>query len=99
MTYAGQVARRASRFPTYTITRVAAVVAALVAAGILAIVAIQVLGLQRPTFTPPSVNPLVLLAEARWELQHQLVSGDLDPQQEAEREWESRSHQISYLRY
>jgi hypothetical protein len=99
VTYAGPVARRQPRFPTYTITRVAAVIAALVAAGIIALAAFQVLGLQRPTFMPPSVNPLVLEAEARWELQHRLVSGDLDPQREAEREWESRTLQISYLLY
>lgn len=97
MTYAGGVARRQPRFPTYTITRVAAVVAALVAAGIIALAAIQLLGLQRPTFTPPSAHPLALEAEARWELRHKLISGDLEPQRHAERAWESRSRLISLL--
>jgi len=97
MTYAGGAARRGSRFPIYTITRVAAVIAALVAAGIIALAAIQLLGLQRPTFTPPSVHPLVLEAEARWELRHKLISGDLEPQRQAERAWEYRSRLVSLL--
>lgn len=95
MTYARRAERGIPSFPTYTVSRVAAVIAALVAAGILALMAIQVLGLQRPMFTPPSVQPLVLEAEGRWELQQKLVSGDLDPQRQAEREWERQRRQIS----
>ena len=95
MTYAGQAERGFSRFPTYPISRVAAVIAALVAAGILALVAIQLLGLQQPFNVPPSVHPLVLEAEGRWELQHKLASGDLDLQRQAEREWESQRRQVS----
>jgi hypothetical protein len=95
VTYAGQAERGFTRIPTYTISRVAAVIAALVAAGILALVAIQVLGLQRPFNVAPPANPLVLAAEGRWELQQKLASGDLDPMRQAEREWESRQRQVS----
>lgn len=97
MTYAGGLARPQSRFPIDTIARVAAVIAALVAAGIIAVAAFQLLGLQRLSTTPPPVHPLLLEAEARWELQHKLVSGDLEPARQAEREWESRSRYISLL--
>jgi hypothetical protein len=95
VTYAGQAERGFSRLPTYTISRVAAVIAALVAAGIIALVAFQVLGLQRPLNVAPPAHPLVLAAEGRWELQHQLASGDLDLQRQAEREWESQRRQVS----
>jgi hypothetical protein len=95
------IARRAERiprFPTYTISRVAAVVAAVLAAGILAVAAIDLFGLQQPV-NRPTVHRLVLEAEGRWELQQALMSGTLAPIRQAEREWERQHRQVSFALY
>lgn len=95
MTIARRVERGIPHFPTYTITRVAAVAAALLAAVILAVAAIELFGSQQPV-NRPAEHRLVLEAEGRWELQHMLVSGTLDPTRQAEREWERQHRQLSY---
>ncbi|HEY6608424.1 MAG TPA: hypothetical protein VI277_04430 [Candidatus Limnocylindria bacterium] len=93
------IARRVERtphFPTYTISRIAAVVAAVLAAGILAVAAIELFDLQQPVNRP---TVLVLEAEGRWELQQALISGTLDPSRQAEREWERQHRQLTFALY
>lgn len=87
-------ARQAQRaFPQVAIYPIVAAVAAILVSGILVFSAFDPLGLQAPSVEAP--NPALLEAEARWELQHKLQSGDLDPKTTAEREWERLRRQLS----
>lgn len=85
MAYAGQAQRT---FPQVVINPIAAVVAAIVFAGLVAFSAIGPLGLMGPTVEGPNVDPVLREAEARWELHRKLQTGDLEPLRQAEREWE-----------
>ena len=85
MAYAGQAERA---FPQVVINPIAAIVAAILFAGIVAFSAFGPLGLMGPTVEGPNVDPALREAEARWELHRKLQTGDLEPLRQAEREWE-----------
>jgi hypothetical protein len=92
MTYAPPADRA---FPPVTNFPLAALAGAIMVAAILAFAAINPFGLGAPSIDAPRVNSLLLASEGRWELQHRLVSGDIDPLTRAEREWERQHVQLS----
>jgi len=92
MAHARQVERTLPQFPTYRIPAILAALAAALIAAILAFGALDPFGRQAPSAQSP--NPALLEAEARWELQRKLQSGDIDPLTRAQREWERQRIQL-----
>ena len=89
------IARQAERvFPQVSRFPLAAVAAAVLVTAILALFAIDSLGPLQLSVGNPGVNPALLDAEGRWELQHKLQSGDVDPLTRAQREWERQRLQL-----
>jgi hypothetical protein len=89
------IARQAERvFPQAPRYPLAAVAAAVLVTAILAFFAIDPLMPQQPSVVSSGANPALVDAEGRWELQHKLQSGDVDPLTKAQREWERQRLQL-----
>ena len=85
MTHARQAA---GGLPTVAINHIAAIAAALLVAGIVALSAFGPLNVQAPFADDPGVNPSVLEAGQRWEIERRAQSGDIEPVIRSGDEWE-----------
>ena len=92
MTHARQAA---GGFPTVATHHIAAVAAALLMAGIVALSAFGPLNIQLPPVDGPGVNPSVLEAGRRWELERRAQSGDILPVIRSGDDWENQRRQQS----
>jgi hypothetical protein len=90
MTHARQAA---GGFPTVAIHHIAAVAAAVLVAGIVALSAFGPFNVQLPVVDGPGVSPSVLEAGRRWELERRAQSGDLEPVLRSGDDWEKQRRQ------
>ena len=87
------VRQAAGGFPTVATHHIAAVAAALLVAGIVAISAFGPLNIQLPLANDPGVNPTVLEAGRRWEIERRAQSGDIEPVIQSGDDWERQRRQ------
>jgi hypothetical protein len=94
MAHAGVAERTAPQVPSFPFI---AAIAAVLVAGVIAFLASDPLGLQQPD--PTAVNPLVLAAERRWEVERKAQMGYIDPAVRSASEWEKQRQQVSGALY
>jgi hypothetical protein len=88
--YAPQAERTVPRVPSFSLP---GPIMALVAAGIIAILSIGILGLPRPA--APAANPFVVASAHQWEVERLAQLGYLAPDVRSAREWEKQRRQQS----
>ena len=79
-----------SAYPPVAIYQIAALVAALLIAGIVALSAFGPFKVQLPLAGDPGVNPAVLDAGRQWELQRRAMSGEVAPVIRSGDDWEQQ---------
>ncbi|MBA2634063.1 MAG: hypothetical protein H0U86_13870 [Chloroflexi bacterium] len=90
-----QVRQAAGAFPPVAIHYIAAVAAALLIAGIVALSAFGFLNVQLPPVDDRGVSPTVLEAGREWEIQRRAQSGYIEPVIQSSDDWEEQRRQQS----